>query len=150
MKLSLLPLLTGLSGRLGKLVFCIEKSSGACWTRYYVYPELTEHNHNIGSVGKNMSIIYHSANIGYIEDLKNYVDRYNLSGFGSNGRLRAFTCFTKMLYNLKKSHESVNLKTLTIEQIMNDDLPVRSIKEAIDNQLLPAVSRYQELNVLIV
>ncbi len=150
MRLSLLPLITGLSGRLGKLVFCIEKKSGACWTRLYVKPEITEHNHEIGSAAKNLSTIYHQVNEGYMDDLKDYVDRFNLEYLEHKGYMKTFPCFMKMMYAMKRKHPSVNLKTLTIDQIMSEDLPVRSIREAVEHELLPVVKRYQELNVSIV
>ena len=150
MKLSLLPFITGLSGRLGKLVFCIEKKSGACWSRIYVKPELTENNHEFGSASKNLSNIYHQASEGYIEDLRNYSDRYNLNSDKISRGLKAYTSFTKMMYALKRTHPAVDLRTLSLEEIMEEDLPVRSVKEAVDNELLPAVKRYEELNCSIV
>ncbi len=145
MKLSLLPILEGLSGRLWKLVLCIEKKSGLVG----LVCMLNQNNHEFGSITKNLSSIYHIANEGYVEDLSNYADRFNLSLENIGRGMQAYTCITQMMYALRDTHPSVNLKTLTIEQIMTEELPVRSIKEAIDNQLLPVVSRYQELNVII-
>ncbi len=52
--------------------------------------------------------------------------------------------YVKMMWNLAANYPSVNLETITREQIINEDLPCKSVKEAIDAELLPEVQGYNQ------
>ena len=134
----------GLSGKKDELVFCYYKKSGVVIAREFVEQEITEHNHTIGSQAKNLSQFYHSVSTGYFEDLMSYADRYNLETIGNSSNYNGFTVLTKMMYSLKKNDPTVNLLTITPTDVVVNNLPITTIREAIDTGLLIPVARYAE------
>lgn len=57
--------------------------------------------------------------------------------------------YIKLMWNLAANYPNVNLETITREQIMAEDLPCKSVNEAIDAQLLPVVRGYSHYSALI-
>ncbi len=136
----------GLSGKLDELVYCIEKKSGAVWTRDYVIPRKTAHNREIGSSGKNIGVFWKSVSEGYMDDLKDYADRYNLATIGYGGRISGYTALMRMLFTLKQAIPSLDLKTITPQDVVDMDLPIKSVWEAIQNGVIAPVKRGEQLD----
>ena len=134
-----------MSGRLDDLVFCVDKKTGVVWVRDYVVPERTEQNTRMGLTAKNLGVFKNTVSSGYFADLKDYSDRYNLSTLGESGRLNCFSALNKMMYALKRAYPSIDLTTITPQFVIDNDLPIKTIAEAVENKLLPAVKRYEEL-----
>jgi hypothetical protein len=145
MKVKYMKGFKALTGKLDEMVYCLEKKSGACWAREYVVPELTENNQNMASRSANLSNFYKAVSSGYLHDLKDYCDRYNLMTVGRGGRCNSSSLVIKMMYALKKEIPSLDLATITPAGVVAAELPVRSLCEAVENGILPIVSRYQEL-----
>ena len=150
MKVKFVSCVSGLSGKMEEYVMCIDKKTGAVWMREYVKPETTEHNHHVGSVAKNISLFKSAVSDGYLEDLKDYADRYNLATMGQPGKLTGYTSLLKMLYALKKAIPVVDLLTLTPQDVVDSDLPIKTVKEAIQNGILPFIQRNTTLDAWIV
>jgi hypothetical protein len=55
-----------------------------------------------------------------------------------------------MMHNLKREIPAVNLLTITPEIVVDADLPMKTISEAVESGLLPVVRRYQNLESFIV
>jgi hypothetical protein len=51
-----------------------------------------------------------------------------------------------MLYRLRKAVPTVNLVTITPVDVVAGELPVRTVREAVEYGILPIVSRYEELD----
>ncbi len=55
--------------------------------------------------------------------------------------------FTKMMWAMKKKYsDTINLETLTREQIVAQNLPCRSVKAAVADGLLPEVTNWELLD----
>jgi hypothetical protein len=87
---------------------------------------------------------------GYSYDLKDYADRYNLATLGYSGRVSCYTVLTRMMYALKVAVPDVDLKTITPQDVVDMDLPVKTVYEAIENGLLAPVKREQQLMSFII
>jgi len=126
-------------------VYCQDKKTGVVWVREYVEPEITDHNHYIGSVSKNLGVFFKSVSVGYMQDLRDYADRYNLMTLGEAGRATAYALLYKMMYALKKEMPTIDLMTITPADVVADDLPVKTIRDAVESGLLPEVDRWEGL-----
>ena len=141
--------LKSLTGRLDDIVFCRDKKSDTVWVREYVTPELTTHNHYMGNVAKNLSQFKKLLSEGYLSDLRIYSDRYNLKTIDEKGRSSSFALLFKMMFALKRAVPNVDLETIIPMDVIDSDLPVKTIREAVEYGFLPIVTRYEELDNLI-
>jgi hypothetical protein len=145
MKAKFIKGISGLSGKLDEMVYCLDKKSGTVWVREYVKPEETEQNHKVGSAARNFGVFKSAVSPDYLNDLKDYADRYNLSTMGKCSRLNSFTALMKALYSLKILIPEVDLLTITPEEVVANEYPLRTVQEAIDYGLLPEIPRSSDL-----
>lgn len=130
-------------------------NSKVCIGRDYTYPKITENNHQVGAVGKNLGIVFNNVNPAYAQDLKTYRERYRQLGIPRNPFKRKpvagpYSLFIKMMYNwLDSDPEHVNLTAVTIADIVALDADVCTIKRAIDAGFLPMVPVYDDLTAAI-
>ena len=135
----------GLSGKIGDLVYCYDRRTGSIIARHYVYPNITEHNRKVGSTCANLYSIQPST--GFKENLYFYLDRYNGLKENRNSSARSWSnLYLKMMYALAKSDPSVDLRSITREEIYSRDLPCISLKRAIAAGLLPQVHGWEEFD----
>ncbi len=144
MKVKLAAWIKSMSGRLDDLVFCVDKKTGNVWVRDYVVPERTEQNTRMGLSAKNMAVFRQNINEEYYSDLEDYSDRYNLQSLGQSGRLNGYSVLNKMLYALKRAYPTIDLTTITPQFVVDHNLPIRTVAEAIEHGFLPPVPRYDE------
>ncbi len=139
-----------MSGKHGKLVYCCDEDGNIMWVREFVMPEITEHNHYMGNVSKQLAVFKSLLNPEYINDLKDYTDRYKLS-YRHKCRPPSYSALLrKMMFQLKKNGYPVDLLTVTPQVVVDIGLPIRTVKEAIENELLPMIPRYDDLTHWIV
>lgn len=132
------------SGRQQGVVFCHLRRENIVLVRKYVYPTLTEQNHKIGSTTANLHSIQPSE--GYKEDLRNYLWRYNTLRENEGKYLRSWVnLYLKLMRKMAKQDSSIDLLTLTREEIYQRDLPCISVKRAVDAGLLPAVFDFKTM-----
>ncbi len=81
----------------------------------------------------------------YRGDLSTYVFYYNLLPENRDKRVRTWTnIYNKLMFNMQKAMpETVNLKTITREQIYEQNLPCKTLKDAVEAGLLPMISGYE-------
>jgi len=122
-----------------------------CIGRDYTYPEITANNHTMGSIAKNLKIIYRNAAPGYVEDLKTYRHSYKQLKRSRNPFTRImvpgfYALMIKMMYNWYDSDpEHVDLTTVTIGDIIALDADVKTIARAVEADFLPMIPDYEEL-----
>ncbi len=150
MKVNLMRPFGAFSGKMAKLVYYIDKFTGEGYAREYVVPARTEQNTIIGETTRNLSVYYNNLSPEYLCDLKNYADRLNTILMGHGTRLNGPSMNLKMMYLLKKALPGVNLQTITPQEVYDNDLPVKTIMEAVETGLIPVVPRYEELDHPIV
>jgi hypothetical protein len=129
---------TGLSGKVGELVYCYHRREGIIIARRYTYPTITEHNKKVGSISANLFGIKPSS--CYKQDLYFYIDRFNGLRDNRQNQMRSWVnVYLKLMYAMAKADPSIELRTLTREEIVERDLPCLTLKKAIEAGLLPQV-----------
>lgn len=131
-----------LSGKQDDTVFGSYRNDNLCLARKYVYPEITEHNHIVGSIVKNLAVVYSEASPDYVQDLKTYAKRNGKENVPNNQIVpQTYSLFIKMMYNWQKSDPThVDLAAVTIADIVALDADVRTIARAVSAGFLPNVS----------
>lgn len=84
----------------------------------------------------------------YKDDFKVYSDLYSrLRSVQNNPIGNWYGLFVKMMYAMAKvDPEHIDLKTITRAQIETENLPCRSIKQAVEAGLIPSVRNYDKLD----
>ncbi len=139
MKVNLDLIAKTLNGRVGKLVFYYYPQSDALIARTYVKPRKNKNNSNFSLKTKNLSKFYKNCTDSYKSDIKHYSNRLNNIRVGEGIIYNGYNVFIKMMHNLHKAYPEVDLKTITPEYVVALNLPVITIKMAVENELLPAV-----------
>ena len=82
----------------------------------------------------------------YRNDFRNYLNQ--LRDRDESIRLPSwYSLYVKMLWAMQAKYpDKVNLKTITREQILAQDLPCRSVKAAVEDGLLPVIPGYKYMD----
>ena len=140
--------LTGYTGKSDDLVFCYNRISGIAYTRKRVYPRLTEENARLGNIAHNIFALKPSE--AYKDDLRLYLLRYNGLKQNRYKRLRSWVnLYNLLMANMAKLYPEIDLKTITREQICQDNLPCINVKRAVETGILPPVNGYERMDALI-
>jgi len=81
----------------------------------------------------------------YINNFRDYLGQYNLLRESEYKPAHAWTnLYIRMMFALQKANpETVNLASITRQQIAEQNLPCRSLAQAVQAGLLPAVRGYE-------
>lgn len=136
-----------LSGKQDETVFGAYRNNNICLARKFIYPEITEHNHSIGAVTRNVATVYHAISATYKQDLQSYAKKNGRENVPNNQLVpSSYAIFMKMMRAWAKSDpEHVDLATITLADIVALDAEVRTIKRAVAAGYLPHVSGYEAL-----
>ena len=141
----------GLSGYTGKAddwVCCYDRISGKIYARKRVYPRLTEENARIANISRNIFALQPSE--VYKNDLRLYLLRYNGLKVNRYKQLRSWVnLYHLLMANMAKLYPEIDLKTITREQIYQENLPCISVKKAVEAGVLPQVNGYERMEALI-
>ncbi|PKN74133.1 MAG: hypothetical protein CVU50_00750 [Candidatus Cloacimonetes bacterium HGW-Cloacimonetes-3] len=133
------------SGKLDGVVFCNYRREGLVLVRKYRYPTLTEQNHKIGNTTTNLHAITPSE--GYKNDIRTYLGRYNTLRDNEGKYVRSWVnMYLKLMREMARRDYTIDLLTLTREEIYTRDLPCISISRAVEAGLLPVVYDYEHLD----
>ena len=146
MKATRANLLGEFTGHLDGLIYYRSKKNG----KLYVRRRFKFKNHPAHPVfTKNIQNIYAlSPSEGYKQNLKIYIALFNANLPEGKKPLHTWTnAYTTMMFALQKAFpETVNLGTLTRNQIYSQNLPCKSVKQAVEAGLLPLVETYELLS----
>ncbi len=135
------------SGKCDGLVYYYNEKLGRMKSRKYVIPRRTEQNARFTSISVNLKALNISED--YKNDLRDYTLRYStLNQYKTRPCLNWYSVFTLLMWNMSRAL-GIDLATLTREQIESEELPCRSVKDAVEAGLLPPVLNYQRLDRLI-
>ncbi|MCB5288013.1 MAG: hypothetical protein LHW64_09435 [Candidatus Cloacimonetes bacterium] len=133
------------SGKMDGVVFCYYRREGVVLVRKYTYPKLTENNHRLGSVTTNLHALKPAD--GYKNDMRTYLGRYNALKQNEGRYIRSWVnLYLKLMREMAKQDSTIDLITLTREDIFTKDLPCISVKKAVEAGLLPKVYDWQHLD----
>lgn len=143
MKVHLNMGVNGLSGKVDGAIYYYNPRLKVCVMRKYVRPEPNANNERTTSIMKNLKMINPSE--GYKANLKDYVMYYNESKEYGHKPINAWNnAWLKLMFAMQKAMpETVDLKTLTRDLIFVQNLPCKTLKDAIEFGLLPEMPRYE-------
>lgn len=155
MKVSFNNGVSSYSGKYGEVVYSSWYNNRLCIGRQYVYPSLGEPHQLMSEISKHLNDLYKEADPLYIQDLKTYAEknaRQNLPK--SSKHLRQMpsskSIFIKIMwawYDSDPMH--IDLKTISLADIISLESPARSVSKAVDAGYLKTVTNYTQLDNLI-
>lgn len=138
-------LLSGLSGVLDDKILYYHSVLEVCLLRSKPEFEPNSRTERLKQIMQNLQGINPSAE--YKQNFKDYLIQYNNLKANKHKRLISWSnLYLKMFYAMQKALPGVDLLTITREQIEMQNLPCKTVKNAIDAGLLPKVNDYQRYN----
>ena len=133
----------GYSGKVDEAVFYYHPRLKLTLMRRFPKMPHQEMNDKYGAIAKKRKKIKPSAN--YKENFKTYTAL--LRDADSSVLVASwYNLYVKMMWALQRKYpETVNLETLTREQIYEQNLPCKTVKMAVEDRLLPVVTGYETL-----
>jgi hypothetical protein len=135
--------LRGYSGNTDDMIYYFDKKSGVTLARRkFTFRDHPEHP-GFRSAQKQIYAIQPSRE--YVYNLTDYISAYNYLPENELKPMRTWTnLYNKLMFALQKAvPETVDLKTITRQQIYEQNLPCKTLKDAIDYGLLPQVDGYE-------
>jgi hypothetical protein len=128
------------------LVYCKYNDGALYRARKYPCYTASEQNHKIGNAGKNLGRVFHTLSVEYKNDLKTYSALMtNYTDLAEKIPANCYANYLKMMWALKKRYPDVDLATITKEEILKMEYPIRSILEAMKSEILQSIP---EANIL--
>jgi hypothetical protein len=140
MKVLFQNILKAYSGTCDGLVYYYNPRLDRVLCRRYVIPKATPQNARLSLVSRKLSALAPSAD--YITDLKYY------AALQRERHLSWRNIYMKLMYALKRKY-NVDLTLLSKEQIYTQNLPCKSVKQAVEAGLLEPIPGYERLNAEI-
>jgi hypothetical protein len=149
MKATRANLLGEFTGKLDGLIYYRLKPGG----RIYVRRQFSLQNHpshsNFREAQRAIYALQPSG--GYKQDLKDYLLQYNQMPQNKSSNASTWTnLYIKLMFAMQKLLTGqVDLATITRQQIEEQNLPCRSVKDAVEAGLLPEVKGYERFDKVI-
>jgi hypothetical protein len=145
MKVLFKNLINGYTGMADDLVFYYHRKLNKVIVRRKPKTKINWTNIEFAAVAHNLKRIHPSQ--GYKDDFSVYCDQYSRL---KENEFRPVPCWFNLymilMYKMAKADpEHIDLKTITRDQIETNNLPCRSVKQAIEAGLLPPVRSYENL-----
>lgn len=116
------------------LVYCSYNHGDLQIVRTRPRRETDENNKSFGSVGANLSRLYHSLSEEYLNDLKSYTLMLATVQYDPNKLpMGHYAVFTRMVWSLKGQFPEIDMSTVSRDDILNAGYPVYSVKEAMES-----------------
>lgn len=143
MKVYLKRNLAGYTGTVDEAVFYYNPKIRKTLMRPYRYPKLNHNNERTTSIMANLKELNPSQ--GYRKNLADYVMYYNESkDYFDKPMVGWNNAWLKMMFAMQKAlPDQVDLKTITRQQILDENLPCKTLKDAIEFGLLPPMPDYK-------
>jgi len=149
MKATRANLLGEFTGKLDGLIYYRRKPSG----KLYVRRQWKFDNHpshpGFAAIMTNINALQPSE--GYVQNLKDYLFLYNRLPQNEGRELYCWNnLYVRLMFALQTANpETVNLATLSREQIETQNLPCRTVKDAVEAGLLPVVKGYERFSQVL-
>ncbi len=145
MKVMFKHLIAGYSGRMDNAVIYYNKYLNKVILRRLGKVRLDERHDRFKAISKNIYGL--SPSQGYKDDLHLYaIELRRQKAHRYEPLLVWNNTYNKIMYSMAKlMPETVDLATLTRAQIESEDLPCRTVKQAVEADLIPYVRNYAEL-----
>ncbi len=131
-------------GRLDNLIYYRRQPGG----RIFVRKQFSFKNHpaQAGFASAQRAIYALNPSEGYKRDIKDYLPQYKQLPQNKDSRVETWTnLYNKLMFALqKKLPGQVLLAEITREQIITQNLPCQTLKDAVEAELLPVVTGYEK------
>jgi hypothetical protein len=148
MKAKLKVLLPGFTGNMDDVVIYYNSKLNKYIARRKVKPKFTPDN----SIVKEIHAFRRRIKVSeaYLDDCREYIRLFNQK-FRRQGRAMSTwpNVYMKVMRALKKQNPDIDFKTLTREDVQNQNLPCLTIAAAVDAGYLEKVPEYEKLLNLI-
>jgi hypothetical protein len=135
----------GLIGKLDDMVYFYHPQLNEILARKYTEPKTNPSAVRMKSVMANLKLINPSE--GYKQNIRDYLILYNkLAENRDKPAINWVNIYLKMLFAMVKVIPDIDLATLNRGQIIEQNLPCRSLNSAIDFGLLPKVRDYERFS----
>jgi len=134
--------LSGYSGTSDEAVYYYHPRLKRCLVRSYVIPKNKPNTDRTKAIMANLKQIQPSES--YKQNLRDYLLVYNEhKDYRHKPLLSWMNIYLKIMYAMQKAlPEQVDLKTITRQQIVDQDLPCKTLKSAIEFGLIPEMKGY--------
>ena len=148
MKVTFKNLIHGYTGRADDIVIYYHRTLQRYIVRRLPHRKISQTNLDFAQVGKNLRRILPSR--GYKDDFRVYCDQYSrLKENEFRPVLNWCNLYMMMMHRMAKANPSIDLKTITRDEIEFENYPCITVKDAIEAGLLPTVVNYHRLNTPI-
>ena len=138
----------GMTGKLDGMVYYWHPDAGNILARRYTVPDRNPSAQRMKLIMANLQSLNPSS--GYRQNFKDYLIMYNRLPVNRDKPAISWNnLFLKVMFAQTKIIPGIDLTTLTRQQIIDQNLPCRSVKAAIDWELLPVVEGYERFTELI-
>jgi hypothetical protein len=144
MKVIFKNMIQAYSGKCDGLVYYYNRRLGRMCVREYVKQKPTAQHGRFAAISSNLKSL--DLSDGYKQNLKDYTELYLRRH--DNHRLPVsnwYNVFMMLMYAMAKEL-GLDLATLTRNQIETEDLPCRTVKQAVEAGYIPAVLNYERLD----
>lgn len=137
------------SGKYDEVVYQGWFKGKLCFVRKYAYPELVKVHEDMKAIGQNLSLLYDTADALYITDLKAYAKKNSMQNRSPIKKLMhkmpsSKALFVRCMWEWFKSDPiHVDLKTVTLADIMTLESPVQTVAKCVNAKYLDRVSGYE-------
>lgn len=127
------------------IVYCSYRDGEVIVARRYVYPKLSAQNSIFAARNKNLFQLKPSD--GYKADCRAYLRGYINTAPGLDKPILSWNnLYVKLMSSMAQKYPSLDLCTLTREEIFAQQLPCISIKSTVEAGLLPKVRGWEKLS----
>ncbi len=136
------------SGTLDDGVYWPAASKLRSYMRKYVVPRATEYNTALGNIATNLATLWASCSAEYKADLKTYTERAfgeYPSEDGFDGNRSPYANWIKLMYSWADANPTVDLSSLTPEDLDMAGGEIQTVKQAVVNGYLPTISNIDDL-----
>jgi len=142
MKATRANLLGEFTGKLDGLIYYRSRHNGKLYVRRQW--KFKHHPSHAPFAARMQNLKALAPSAGYLRDLKDYLPLYNRLPDNAGKELNCWNnLYVKLMFALENAFpDTVNLATLTREQIQVQNLPCRTVKTAVEAGLLPLVKGY--------
>lgn len=139
------------SGTVDGMTYGSYKKGQICMSRRWIYPKPTDNNAELGSASKNLAAIWKEASDDYKDDFRTYANKFgNLKRNAKKLTPNAYSMYVKAMYAWAYTENPVlDLRGLSSDDIMVMGGKVASVASCVNNNLLPAVPGWEELDSVI-
>lgn len=144
------------SGKFAEVIYMTTLNNRLCLARKYTYPELGAVHAELGEISRNLNKLYLEVNSLYLNDLKLYAKKNKKENLPkAKNQLHpmpsAKALFVQIMWAWSlEDPEHVNLKSITLADVVSLESPCRTVKESIEAGYLAKVRAYSDLNHPIV